>query len=90
MNQNILNYYADTNGVETKYYLKDPFQIENHDMIFKYTPVGVCGSLQDEYGFFFNNVCCPAINYIHVPEGNTSPAQGTDDIGDTPSSDGLK
>ena len=60
-NQNILNYYSDTNELETKYYPKDPCMMENDNGNSKYGPVGVCGYLQDEYGFFQEwTLSCPS------------------------------
>ena len=46
-NRNILNYCADTNEMETKYYSKEPHLMENENDYEKYGPVGVCGYIQD-------------------------------------------
>ena len=38
--------------METEYYSKHPRLMENDNSYPKYGPFGVCGYLQDEYGFF--------------------------------------
>ena len=55
-NQSILNYYSDTDEVETKYYPKDPCLTENKNSYAKYVPAGVCGYLPDEYENIFKNI----------------------------------
>ena len=48
-NRSILNYYADTDETETKYYIKYPSIMENYNSYAKYVPVGSFGYLQDKY-----------------------------------------
>ena len=87
-NRNILNYYADTDETETNYYLKDPHMMKSENAYAKYGPVGVCGYLQDEYGFFFKNGLWTDFIDSTVLEGNTSPEKGAYDNSDHPCSDG--
>ena len=42
-NWNIISYYAYTDEMETKYYIKDTRLRENYDSNDKYGLVGVCG-----------------------------------------------
>ena len=71
LDQNILNYYANTNEMKTRYYLKYPRVIENENSHDKYSPVRVCEYIQVDYGIIFKNCRWPALTDIPVPEGNT-------------------
>ena len=41
--------------MDTEYYLKDPRLTENESSYSKYSPVGVCGYIQDDHRKLFNN-----------------------------------
>lgn len=71
-NRNILNYYADMDEMETKFYLKDPRLMEADAMYPTHGPVGCCGYIQDEYSKLFKHGRWPALTPVQVPEGNNS------------------
>ena len=51
--------------METKYYLKDPHLMENDNAYSKYAPVGVCGCLHYEYGYFSRmTVGLPSLTFL--------------------------
>ena len=68
-NKNILNYYADTNEMETEYFIKDPHLMENDNAYAKYVPVGFCRYLQYNYKFFKNTIW-PDLTDINFPKVN--------------------
>ena len=89
-NRNILNYYSNTNKMETNYYLRDHRLMENDNDNSKYGQVGDCGYLHNDYEKLFKNCRWPDITYISVPEVNTATEQGTDDNGYPTCNDGRK
>ena len=73
--------------METKCYLKYPCLVGHYNTYVKYGLVRVYGYLKDQYGKLFNNFHWHVLTNSPIPEGNTAPAQGTDNNGNPRRSD---
>ena len=64
--------------METRYALKNPTLCAADPDYAKYSPIEICGYLQDKYGKLFKNGCWPALTDVQQQEGNNiTPATPT-------------